>query len=304
MPVLQVTRELCVNGWLVPAERVESEVMDPHNLANEAEDAKHKVNLVDLKVSAPHTWLYKSLGLHPKWFTKNHGRIPLLREILEAIRSPKRKRGGEARQPTRRSDLVILQVRDRVLWAQNESRYLRLAVRDGEKGIEDLHWFMQELSQDVGDLQEADELMDESLHKERRLGIPDDLQEHVREALHALQEHPRFASAHFQPSKSAMHVVRSVDGATKRLTVKKLKKARGNDDGVSRQFALMQAAAIEFLEGEEPEADNADSDGVSDEHDVPKNFAGRQEPAAQAQELAEEPAAVAPDDAEPAALVA
>ena len=63
MPQLEVTREVCVNGWPVQGESVEAEVVDPYNLANVPEDAKHKALLVDLKASGNLTWLQKSLDL-------------------------------------------------------------------------------------------------------------------------------------------------------------------------------------------------------------------------------------------------
>ena len=262
MPELHVTRDLCLNGMLVPAEDVAMYLLDPYKVDTSGaadEEKKHKVSLVDLRASGNHTWLQKPMDLPCKWFVRNHGRIPLLQEILQAIRAPKRQ---DARASRCREYLVALKVRDdeegrgRVLWFKNESRFVLLAVKATEEGVADLAWFLQEMKKDIAALQEDDiEEEEATATKERRGGVPEVIQGMVSEAMESLQAHPQCATVMFLPSKNAMRMVRKGDKAEKRITIKQLKKllaksdASACEDAIQRQFDRLQAEAVEFLDG-------------------------------------------------------
>ena len=312
-------------------------LLDPYKVDTSGasdSDKKQDVALVDLRASGNHAWLQKPMEIPYKWFLRNHGRIPLLKEILQAIREPKSK---DARAPRCRDSLVALKLRDeegegRVLWFKNESRFVLLAVKATAEGLEDFTWFLKELQSDIAAVQEEDiDAADAKANKELRPGVPADIQGMVRETVESLQDHPQCAAVKFLPSKNAMKLVRN-DKVQKRITIKQLRKLRSKsdastcEDAIQRQFDRLQAEAIEFLDGDgdggrqEPavpasalgggggaprEPASHASDGASDsdvggdsteseEIDAPKNFAEPARTAAEEGPAAEEPAAGEP----------
>ena len=305
-------------------------LLDPYEVDTSgaaAEETKQDVALVDLRASGKHTWLHKPMELPKRWFKRNHGRIPLLREILQAIRGPKRR---DMRAARCREYLVALKVREgRVLWFKNDSRMVLLAVKQEPAGVEDLTWFLQELQNDIAALQEDD--IDEEdaraqADKEHRHGVPTDIQEMVGETVRTLQEHPECAAAKYLPSKNAMKVVRKGDRAEKRITIKKLKKLRSKgeastcEDAIQRQFDKLHAEAAAFLDGEgggtrkrqrrgeEPAvpardgtSDNDDVEGLAAAEELAVPASGVARGSEDDEPAAEEPAAGGPAAEEPAA---
>lgn len=254
MPVLEVKRRLCFNDCAVPAEEQDLSVLDPYNLSNETDD-NLSVSLVNFKASGNMTWLQKGLELSSRWWVLNHHRIPVLQEILNLIRNQKPKKGAAVRMPKNHKNLLPLQVRGKVLWFQNDSRCVILAVKKGQEALDDFQWFLQELSKDIEDLEEVPEEPVVGVgHKEIRAPIPEDIQDVVNESLQTIRDHPQCLSTVFLQSRSSIRVQRKNDKATKDLRVKDLKRKRAesaeqdNQDIVKRQFDLVVQSAISFLD--------------------------------------------------------
>ena len=143
MAVLEVKRCLCVNDHAIPGSGEEHLLMclGPH------ED--QTVRLVSFKGTQNATWLTNAQGLPTRWWSENHHRVPILREVLELIRSGKPTKGSAMRLPRQHNRLVQLNIRGRLLWFQNRSECVVLAIKDGPEGLEDLYFFLKELRADL-----------------------------------------------------------------------------------------------------------------------------------------------------------
>ena len=150
MAVLEVARSLCLGEHAVPMERVSLPWVDPYNCATMTEEFV-VVSLVKFKASGSKRWLEQGLHLPSKWWLRNHATLPILQEILELIRSQKPKTGGQSRLPRNHQSMIALKVRGRILLFQNDSRCVILGVLDGDEGLADFRWFLEELSKDSKD---------------------------------------------------------------------------------------------------------------------------------------------------------
>ena len=316
MPVV-VSRRVCFNDMAVPLVEEQSlPFVDPLNLASETEDML-SVSLVNFKATGNLQWLEKGLELKSRWWVFNHHRVPLLVEVLEKIREHKIKSGGQARLPRLRNHLLPLLIRGKLLWFQNDSRNVILAMRE-EQGLEDLGWFLAEMEKDIGEhaFQEAPEEAPDSSAPAVRKEIPgamsEDLKPFVKAALGEIHSHPQCLNASFLQSRLSFRVQRK-DKSSKEFKVKDLKRKRteaaeqDNQDLVQRQFDVVQIAARSFLEApdsstgpssstnqqapEAPSAEPADSADPPEQAEVAKSL----EPA----EVAE-PAQASAEPAEPA----
>ena len=96
MAAITVARQLCVNNQVVPV-KVESLLfVDPYGNCDEAIQDLTLLNasLVSFASSRTKSWLRKALALPTsRWWMNNHGRIPLLQEILHLIRGKKNPMG-------------------------------------------------------------------------------------------------------------------------------------------------------------------------------------------------------------------
>jgi len=236
--------------------------LDPYNLADEP-DEPLPVSLVSFKATWNLNWLHSGLALPARWWVKNHFHIPLLQEILGLIKDKKPKQGGHLLMPRNHKNLVPLQVRGKVLWFENNSRCVVLALKQG-KEMEHLQWFMEEVNKDIENHAalsdpECPEDQPGPSHKTSRVKIPEDLEDLVNECLETLHEHPESLGAVYLTSRSSSRVHRK-DKTLKDIRVKGLKrkqaKALGQQDQepVKRQFDFAVQACIEFLDSRVPGA--------------------------------------------------
>ena len=167
------------------------------------------------------------------------------------------------------------------------------------ESLSDFNWFLNQLSKDVGDLQEMDS--DERARAKglRRVGTAD-IQDLIDDSLQNLEEHGNCSSAKYFPSRNSFQVKRGHDDEQKLFRVQALKKKQKADAAsVQRQFDLALAQATAFLDNkkgpdapapegsddeEGPEEDqesgretrSADADSAdsfdTDGLEVPKNF--------------------------------
>ena len=285
---LAATRDLCINGCAVPVEKATMSVVDPYGLyQGDTEDLA--VSLVEFMASGNMVWLEKVIKarhhhLRPKWFKENSWRIPLLKEVLALIRAQKDKRGGEARAPRCRDYLIALKVRGKTLLFKNDSRYVCFADHTGgpkdpdraKESLSDFNWFLNQLSKDVGDLQEIDS--DERAQaKDRRRVDTADIQDLIDDSLKSLEDHGNCSSAKYFQSRNSFQVKRGHDDEQKLFRVEALKKKRKADAdtegnaSVHRQFDLALARATAFLDNKAP----GDLDGPEGPDDVEEDHETR-----------------------------
>lgn len=305
MPVLEVKRRLCLNDCAVPAEEQGLSFLDPYNQSNET-DENLSVSLVNFKASGDMKWLQKGLKLSSRWWVLNHHRIPVLKEILNLIRTSKPKKGGAGRLPKYHKSLLPLQVRGKVLWFQNDSRCVTLAVKKGQEALDDVQWFLQELSKDIEHLEEVPEGPVE-VSKEIRAPIPEDINDIVNDSLQTIRDHPQCLSAVFLQSRSSIRVQRRNIKATKDLRVKDLKRKRAesveqdNQDIVKRLFDPIVQSAISFLDLQVPagaaSSNQAPADPGNDAQGLPQEPADEPAEELDAEEPAQEPAEPAQEPA-------
>ena len=148
LPILDLRKRLCLNGHAIPVVEESLVWLDPYHLLDKDMDDTIDVNLVKFVCQRSNlTWLSKAMRMSLKWWCSNHHEVPLFSEILEAIKQQKPTRGSTARLPRKQSLVVALKVRGKTLFFQNTLASVILAFQDTE--TEDLHWFLQELYQDI-----------------------------------------------------------------------------------------------------------------------------------------------------------
>ena len=74
-----------------------------------------------------------------------------MQEILGLIKNKKAKQGNNALMPRNHKNLLPLQVRGKILWFENNSRSVILALQQGRE-VEHLQWFMNEPHKDICNL--------------------------------------------------------------------------------------------------------------------------------------------------------
>ena len=170
-----------LNDFAVPLETKTKSVLDPHHLAEdlvphlENIDEEVEMSIVSFKDSADMRWFLKALKLGAKWRIAHCGQLPLLLEIRKIIKDQKITKGAGARLPRQSDSMVLIKVRERILFVQNISSHVALGLRGtpgatpgtlvDELGV--LKWFSQELQKDVQHLQENPEKPGEDLEEEQ-----------------------------------------------------------------------------------------------------------------------------------------
>ena len=223
MPNLQVARRICVNDIAVPVKEVTLAWIDPFNVDppdRPDPDDKLSVSLVALKVTVYNQWLVKALELPNDGWRRYATKVGLLKEIQQKIRVKKVLPGRANRLPKNSKYLLPLEVRGKVLWFQNTSMCVVLAVRDEALG--DLQWFLEELHKELQTKisGEADAGPDDPQP------TADDLQVPVSECLKTIKEHAGCYSATWLPSKLSFRVKRKGDNAMKDFRIQRLKKKK------------------------------------------------------------------------------
>ena len=275
LPVLTVTRSLCVNGCAVPEEALKSvEVLDPYGVTDAGAADNVDASLVALK-SRLH-WV-QALGGDSLCLRKYLRKLPLLNEVLQGIRD---KKPTHRRAPRSPDSLVALKIRGEVMLFKNDITCVHIALV-GEKGIDSFEWFLQELLRDLEgllELEQRQQELDTERTTTRQTKGPEDVQPLLDEALKTLREHARCHSAVYCHSSNRMKVRRIIGDTrdTKYFTVKDLKRKRkeaeaqgadeeGLKDLLKRQVDRAACMAISFLDGTDQPKDEADEAEESDD---------------------------------------
>ena len=146
-----VEMRLCLDDSAIPLEKKTLAFVDPYSLAEELDELLLPVSLVRLSATGDLNWLHQGLVLPRRWWLQNHFRVPLMQEILGLIKNKKAKQGNNALMPRNHKNLLPLQVRGKILWFENNSRSVILALQQGRE-VEHLQWFMNELHKDICNL--------------------------------------------------------------------------------------------------------------------------------------------------------
>ena len=261
MADLSVHWRLCVNEHLVPVEQATLSFVDPYKLAEEEPDVPLPVTLVSFQASMNAHWLQAPLALPARWWVQHHAEVPLLREILQLIKD-KKPQGRLKLMPKNPKCLLPLQIRGKTLWFENNTRRLKLALRQNlEQPV--LLWFLQELNKDILALgarasfsahSEASVFgtdSEEDLQHETP-DVPDNIKDLVDENLSNLSEHAQCASVNFQRSRHSFRITRK-DKVVKQVRVPNLKKnmtkalKMDTNENLQQAFHMALAAGEDFL---------------------------------------------------------
>ena len=261
MPIL-VHRTLCLNGSVVPVEALDLPFVDPYDIASEEPDEDRHVSLVHFNARSPSYWLCQNLDMPASpWWKQHRCNVPLFKEILNLIKAKKTTLGSAFRLPRNPKSLVPLKIREKVLWFENSSKSVTLALTAGDEDVE-LQWFLDELQKDIFDMAgqysasscaEIDEPdLFQSPAKVSKKEAPANIKEYVNKTLKAIQEHQACSSAWFLNSRNAFRVIRK-DMELKEFVVKSLKKEQSKavqtDDyeNLKSAFDVCMYKCIEFL---------------------------------------------------------
>ena len=249
-----VKMRLCLESSVIPLQKQTLAFVDPYKLAEEADEVL-AVSLVRLSATGELSWLHQGLGLPRRWWLQNHFRVPLIQEILGLVKDKKPQQGCQVLMPRKHKNLLPLQVRGKILWFENNSRCVSLALQQGRE-VEHLQWFMNELQKDIRNLAVEPEASDGPedqagpSHKKSKLKLSEEFENLVQESLEEIREHPQSLSAVYLTSKSSFRVSRKKDNGWKIIRVKGLKKKQP----LNRQFSFAVKACSEFLESADPGA--------------------------------------------------
>ena len=209
---------LCLGDHVVPLARQTLELKDLHELQGGDEDPQEFL-ILNLKASPPMPsmlWFTKALGLKSGWWLKHAGALPILSEIKEAIAS---KKPRSSRMPRNHKAIVAIQIRDRVILAQNLTNSVVLAFKPGRE-LQDLSWFLQEVDKDLKDLD-----TEEPAAKQAKLELDPEENSIIEECTRDLMSHAGCHKALFLPSRSVFRVIRK-DKISREFAVLSLKKKR------------------------------------------------------------------------------
>ena len=188
-----------------------------------------------------------------------------MQEILALIKNKKAKQGNNALMPRNHKNLLPLQVRGKILWFENNSRSVILALQQGRE-VERLQWFTSELHKDIRNLVVDPEVsygpenQAGAGHKNNKLKLSEDVENLVKESLEQLRDHPQSLSAVYLTSRRSFRVSRKKDKGSKIIRVKAMKRKQAealeqkDHQPLKRQFSFAVQACIEFLESAEPGA--------------------------------------------------
>jgi hypothetical protein len=157
--------------------------------------------------------------------------------------------------PRNHKNLLLLQVRGKILWFENNCRCVILALQQGRE-VEHLQWFMNELHKDICILN----VERAAGHKNSKLKLSKDVENLVKESLEQLRDHPQSLSPVYLTSRRSFRVSRKKDKGSKIIRVKAMKRKQDealeqkDHQPLKRQFSFVVQACIEFLESAEPGA--------------------------------------------------
>ena len=191
----------------------------------------------------------------------------------------------------------------KVLWFENNSRVVVLALREGHE-VEELLWFLEELNKDTETLQEAPAPPAEPVAKAARTVVPRALEDIVKESLEKLELNEQCLRVNYINSRNSFRIQRLCDKAIKEVYVRTLKKKlnealeQDNLESVNRAFLLAVTQCIGFLDGlDAPETSATSSSSHQALAEAPAEEAPAEAPAQASAEAPAQAPAGAPAEA-------
>jgi hypothetical protein len=144
----QVCYRICVNDMAVPFVVRTSLFRDINGLSIGDSDGGEFL-MVCLKAIGDVTWLMKYLDLPVRWWAINAGpsTVPLMCEIIEAIKVNKITKGRGCRFERQQHSIIAIRIRGRVIFVLNNVRDLNIAWKAGDE-ISGLKWLLLEFEAD------------------------------------------------------------------------------------------------------------------------------------------------------------
>ena len=245
---------LVLNDVVVPLEKKTMNIMDPYQLAEGLDldlEEPMEMSLVSFKCIADMWWFLKPLKLGSHWWKSHTRHIPLLLEIRDLVKNNKVKQGAGARLPREQHSMVILKVRERILFVQNLPNVVILGLRGTPEALpgtpEDeigaLKWFIQELQKDIENLPQ--DLV--QAHQTNEASGEGEGHDVIEDCIKNLQKHPNCLRACYAPSRKCFRVLKN-DKSSSDFRVKDLKRKRGSEEEQYNLFHKALSAALVFLD--------------------------------------------------------
>ena len=279
MPILNLEKKWCFNDVAVPLKAHMCDLEDVTKITETGDEEMQSFNLLDIRAGADIRWFSKPLEIDRLFWRKNHRKLPLIKEIKEAIAQGKSLKGGLARMPRRPDVVVPINVRGRVVLVMNSSHSLALAPKTDDEE-DHITWFLVEIQKDIQQCKNKDgssssnqsdeppeDLVDlhssqESSGQKRtkRAKICTERESAViKEALTELQGHSHCSVECFLKSRHSFKVTRKSDKTAKQYRIRSLnlkrKEAHRRSDDLTLESVLgaireARDAAIGFLDGD------------------------------------------------------
>jgi hypothetical protein len=198
----------------------------------------------------------------------------LLLEIRENIKNIKNNIG--ARYPKEHGSMVILQVRERILFVQNLQNIVVLGLRGTpgappgtpEDEIGALQWFLKELEQDIEKVLSPGE---PEQNQATNMGSAEDehheFLEVIQDCTKNLRKHSNCQKAFFMPSRSCFRA-HTKDKRSSEFRVQKLKRKRGLENEKDQEYHKALSRALVFLGSSDGAPSLAEPLGDSQASDV------------------------------------
>ena len=151
MSLLHLEFRLCLNDIAVPLRRQICDFRDSNKLTQTANEDQQLFWVLDIKCTSDVLWMTKALGLSVRYWTTNYIKLPLIKELKEAILNGKPKHGAVSRLPRLPQVVVAVNVRGLVVCVLNNSKSLTLAMKINEEK-EVMEWFLKEIEKDIQNL--------------------------------------------------------------------------------------------------------------------------------------------------------
>ena len=203
-----------LNGHVVPLAEGKANIEDHWNLTESGDRPNVDLFFLNLKATAG-PWMDKALQLKCKAWYYHSGTLPFLQEVKEAITKAQAEFAF-----LRQRDMIVIQIREKVLKVHNDLRSVRLAFERTE--IEEKFiWCLSEIKKDI----EVSEPRDPGAPKVEKQSIDGVEAMHLEACLRALKAHDGCFTAVFCESRRSFKVKRK-DNIEKQYCVLGLSKKR------------------------------------------------------------------------------
>ena len=261
---LKAEYKLCLNDEVVPAPVENITYLDPLGLAEDIQlnlDRMDRVELVSFKASHNMRWLEKVLKVPAQYMKTNLHKFRLMQEIKDEVEDIKKDIKVNARAPTQWKSLLLLHIRNRILFVQNRTDCVIVGLvgvtgstscRDEE---ETLLWLARQFQQDLQLVQDpaADQPAGGWKRSSESWG---DYEDEITEVIENLKKHPQCLKASWVPSRKSFRVQKH-SKAFKFFRVSNLGSRKKTSVNLEDIFGQVESSCLEFLDTSPSSASSA-----------------------------------------------